>query len=130
MKKLDCILLVDDDSVTNFITERIIHKLDAADKVKVSENGEEALLYLTKHCCSFEEGYPNLILLDNSMPEMNGIEFMESFNQINFNSNTDVKIVVLTSSENPKDKEKLLGLGVNGYLLKPLTEEKLVSVLE
>lgn len=130
MKSLNCVLLVDDDEINNFLTERLIKKLGLTHKIKSSQNGEEALLYLAKTCCTFDEGYPELILLDNNMPEMNGIEFMESFNQINFNSNNRVKIVVLTASENPTDKDKLVKLGVDSYLIKPLTEEKLLSVLE
>lgn len=130
MKSLSCVLLVDDDKVTNFLTERLIKGLGITRKIKTSLNGEEALLYLAKNCCAFEDGFPELILLDNNMPEMNGIEFMESFNEINFNTNDKVKIVVLTASENPKDKEKLKSLGVKAYINKPLTEEKLMSVLE
>jgi CheY-like chemotaxis protein len=130
MMSLNCVLLVDDDQVNNFLAERLIKKLGICRKVKTSLNGEEALLYLAKNCCSFEEGYPELILLDNNMPEMNGIEFMESFNEINFNSNSRTKIVVVTASENPKDKEKLEKLGVQAYLTKPLTEEKLLKVIE
>ena len=129
MKPLNCVLLVDDDEINNFITEKLIKKTGICKKVKTSMNGEEALLYLAKSCCSFEEGYPELILLDANMPEMNGIEFMESFNQINLNTNTKVKIVVLTSSDNPKDKEKMQELGAEAYLNKPLTEEKLLSVI-
>jgi CheY-like chemotaxis protein len=130
MKNLNCVLLVDDDQINNFLNERIIKKLGVSNKIKTSQNGEEALLYLAKNCCTFEDGYPDLILLDNNMPEMNGIEFMESFNEINFNSNSRVKVVVLTASENPNDKEKLKDLGVEAYLIKPLTEEKLMSILD
>lgn len=133
MKSLNCVLLVDDDDVNNFLCERLIKKLGVANKVKKSYNGEEALLYLAKNCCSFEDGYPDLILLDNNMPEMNGVEFMESFNQIinsNNEGNNKVKIVVLTASENPSDKEKLENLGIDAYLIKPLTEEKIISILE
>ena len=127
---MDYVLLVDDDAVNNYLTERLLKKLGLCRKIKTSNNGEEALLYLAKYCCQFEDGYPQLILLDYKMPEMNGIEFMESFNQINFNSSSKAKVVVLTSSENPLDKEKLEALGVDAYLIKPLTEEKLLSVLE
>lgn len=130
MKRLNCVLLVDDDQVNNFLTERLLKRIGVSEKIKTSSNGEEALLYLAKNCCSFEDGYPDLILLDNSMPEMNGVEFMESFNSINFNSNSKVKVVVLTASENPSDRERLERLGVDSYLIKPLTEEKLLSVLE
>lgn len=130
MKTLNCILLVDDDEINNFITEKLIKKTGVSKKVKTSHNGEEALLYLAKNCCSFEEGYPELILLDAKMPEMNGEEFMESFNKINLNANLNVKIVVLTSSENPKDKERMAELGAKAYINKPLTEEKLLQIID
>ncbi len=130
MRQINCVLLVDDDKVNNFLTERLLKKTGACKKIKTSLNGEEALLYLAKTCCSFEENFPELIILDNSMPEMNGIEFMESFNQINFNSNNKVKVIVLTASENPNDKKTLEGLGVEAYLNKPLTEQKLLQALE
>ena len=130
MTTMDYVLLVDDDTVNNYLTERLLKKLGLCRKIKTSLNGEEALLYLAKYCCHFEEGYPQLIILDNSMPEMNGIEFMESFNEINFNSNNKAKVIVLTSSDNPNDKETLEKLGVDAYLSKPLTEEKLLNVLD
>lgn len=130
MEKLNCILLVDDDKINNFLTEKVIKKLDICKNVTTSLNGEEALLYLTKHCCSFENNYfPEIIILDNNMPEMNGIEFLETLNQINFNWDNKVKIIVLTGSENPYDREIITQLGVSAYLSKPLTEEKLLEVL-
>ncbi|HEY8401606.1 MAG TPA: response regulator, partial [Cytophagaceae bacterium] len=119
MEKLNCILLVDDDNITNFLTEKIVKKLDLANKVKVVMNGEEALLYLTSNCCSFGD-FPDLILLDNRMPEMTGIEFMEYYNKLNINTTNKSRIIVLTASENKEDEKRLLDLGVEAYITKPL----------
>jgi CheY-like chemotaxis protein len=130
MDKMNCILLVDDDKVNNFISSRIIKKLDICKNIRVCMNGEEALLYLTKYCGRFDSNYPDLIILDNNMPEMNGLEFLESFNKINFNSSCRVKIIVLTASSSPRDEERLKSLGIHGFIQKPLTEEKLLNVLE
>ena len=130
MEKLNCVLLVDDDYVTNFLTERLIKKLDLCDNVKVSHNGEEALLYLAQHCCTFDaHNFPELILLDNNMPEMGGIEFLEMINQININSDQKIKIVLLTNTDSDEINRKVKELGVESTLLKPLTEEKLKGVL-
>lgn len=129
MERLNCVLLVDDEEVTNFITTRLVKKLDISRNINYCMNGEEALLYLSKHGTSFDKKFPQLIILDNNMPEMSGIEFMESFNSMNFNKDL-VKIIVLTSSTNPKDKIALKSLGVDEYLIKPLTEAKLLQVLE
>lgn len=128
MDKLNCVLLVDDDKVTNFISERVVKKLNLSNKVKTAGDGEEALLYLTSNCCSFGD-FPDLIILDNHMPEMTGIEFMQFYNRLNLQSSNKSKIVVLTASENEEDKKKLMELGVEGYITKPLTEEKLLKVV-
>ncbi|HEX8548177.1 MAG TPA: response regulator [Cytophagaceae bacterium] len=130
MEKLNCVLLVDDDNVTNFLTERLIKKLDLCDNVKISHNGEEALLYLAQHCCAFDAyNFPELILLDNNMPEMNGIEFLEMINQININSDHRIKIVLLTNNDDEEINKKVKELGVESTLTKPLTEEKLKDIL-
>jgi CheY-like chemotaxis protein len=130
MGKLNCVLLVDDDKVNNFINTRILKKTGLCDNIKTSLNGEEALLYLTKYCSAYDQNYPELIILDNNMPEMNGIEFLEMFNKLNQNKNFKLNIVVLTASNDPKDEQKLKELGIQAYLTKPLTEEKLMNVIE
>lgn len=129
MDKLNCVLLVDDDELNNYITSRLIKKLDLAKNINTCLNGEEALLYLSKHATSLDEKYPQLIILDNNMPEMNGKEFMESFNLINFNRE-QVKVIVLTNSTNPADKQALERLGVEDYIMKPLTDRKLLEAME
>lgn len=129
MDKLSCILLVDDDKITNYISSRLIKKLDLAKIITSCTNGEEALLYMTKHATPLDAKCPQLIILDNNMPEMNGIEFMESFNHINF-SQDQMKVVVLTNSANPEDERKLKSLGIEDYITKPLTEEKLLDALQ
>lgn len=130
MQKVSCILLVDDDEINNFINESMIRRMEICDKVKISLNGEEALLYLAKHGSSFDSDFPELIILDQHMPEMEGAEFLELFNRINANKQKKAKIVVLSANENPEIKEKLYNLGVRNFLMKPLTEEKLKRVLE
>jgi len=130
MEKVNCVLLVDDDEISNYLSERVIKKLEFSNKVKKSTNGEEALLYLAKHCCTFDDIYfPELILLDNNMPEMTGIEFLESLKSMNISTNDRMKVVVLTATANPKEEARLKELGISGFLTKPLTEEKLLEVV-
>ncbi|MFN3404497.1 MAG: response regulator [Cytophagaceae bacterium] len=130
MQKVNCVLLVDDDEVTNYLSERVIKKIDLSRTIKKTQNGEDALLYLTKHCCNFDDIYfPELIILDNQMPEMNGIEFLQSINQINLNASNRIKIIVLTAFPNKKDEETMRKLGIKALIQKPLTEEKLSKVI-
>jgi CheY-like chemotaxis protein len=71
MKKLNCILLVEDDDTTNFYNQFLIENLSIADQVAVALNGQEALEYLEK-AGHGDAVTPDLILLDINMPVMNG----------------------------------------------------------
>jgi CheY-like chemotaxis protein len=130
MRRLNCVLLVDDDKVNNYLNEKLIRKLDLAKNVKIALDGEEALLYLSKHSSPYDYNYPDLILLDYNMPQMQGNEFLQFFNNINSNQRHKSKIVVLTASVNPAIRQELEELGVVAYLEKPLTREKLIPILE
>jgi response regulator of citrate/malate metabolism len=128
MVKLNCILLVDDDSITNFINERLIRKLNITNDVKVSMNGEEGIQYI-KNQCDKDQACPELILLDINMPVMNGFEFIRAFEELKIKNKNKVKIIILTTSKNMKDVELLKSLGNFEYINKPLTEEKMFNCL-
>jgi len=124
MTKINSILLVDDDQINNFINKRIINKLGIADEVKTALNGEEALNYIQQHCQNTGQ-CPELIFLDINMPVMNGFEFLNEFDSLPLNNKDEVKIIVLTTSTNPGDLQKLKDYRIKGFLNKPLTEKKI-----
>ncbi len=124
MPHFNSILLVDDDYVNNFVTERLLKKSDIAKEIKAVRNGEEALTFLSE-----EMNYtPDLILLDINMPEMDGIKFLKNFKKMVLDKN--IKIVLLTSLANPDDRNKLFELGYTDIILKPFSEEKLLHILK
>lgn len=110
-KKLNCILLIDDDFATNFINKKIVQKSNIAKHIQVALNGKEAIDYL----CSkgeFESQHeispqPDLIFLDINMPVMDGWEFIKKYkNLISEERKKKISIIMLTSSFNPADKAK------------------------
>jgi response regulator of citrate/malate metabolism len=126
MDKIDSILLVDDDNITNFINARLLNKLNIANRVQISINGQEALNYINE----IENKCPDLILLDINMPVMNGFEFLQSYCERHYCSNLPV-IIILTTSSDHKDIEQLEKYPVVcGFMNKPLTEEKISSILK
>lgn len=126
-EKLKCILLVDDDEVNNFINLTILQKLEVADRIEVAKNGLEALKFITSWN---DEGYcPELIILDLHMPVMDGFEFMDSYNQMEFINKDLVQIAILTSSENPHDIDHARMLGIKNYLMKPFRAESVKAFL-
>jgi CheY-like chemotaxis protein len=134
MKKLNSVLLIDDDMATNFISKMLIKKAGITDHIETTLNGKQALDYLTnsgKYEKS-DEIYPQpmLILLDINMPVMDGWEFAEAFMKLDSNQKREIIIVMLTSSLNPDDKERAANLpAITGFQNKILTMESLTNIM-
>ena len=129
MKKLNCVLLVDDDDATNYIHEFVIHKIDFAENIRIAENGQEALDIL-KSKYERDHQIPNLIFLDINMPKMDGWEFLEHYKKLDKEFKEKITLVMLTTSLNPDDKIIAEAFGeVDRFMTKPLTPEKLQGLL-
>lgn len=134
-KKLNCVLLIDDDDSTNFINKMVIERARIAERVEVALNGKEAIDFLTnngKH--KKEAGYPfpqpMLILLDINMPVMDGWEFLEAYSKLPAHQKSEIIIVMLTTSLNPDDSQRAKGIReISGFKSKPLTFETLNDIL-
>src|SRR3712207_159254 len=113
--KIDRILLVDDDSISNFVSTEAIKKIGFAEEIIVKTNAREALAYLEKECKSLNK-YPDLILLDLKMPGMDGFEFIAEFEMACERISHEIVVVILTSSRDGDDMVKLRRLG-NYYLM-------------
>ena len=118
------ILLVDDDEVDVMTVKRAFAKANIANKVFVATDGIEALRLLRA------DGIPasrRLVLLDLNMPRMNGIEFLR---EIRSDPVLQVlTVVVLTTSNEDRDRVEAYQLNVAGYLLKPVTFHSFADVM-
>lgn len=123
------VLLVDDDAVSNFINEITLQEMNFSNFIHVSENGMEALHYLTQSLMEGEE-YPELILLDINMPVMDGFQFLEEFEKLPSNIRKSIRVVMLTSSNATLDISKAKRYNINGYIVKPLCKSKLEEVFK
>lgn len=124
-----CVLIVDDDETSIFLSERIIERNRFAYEIHTSFNGEEALNFLKANCTQMQTSIaacPEVILLDINMPIMDGFEFMKEFNASTISPNS--KVIILTSSSNPRDVEMAKELGITGYINKPLTDDKIREI--
>jgi CheY-like chemotaxis protein len=131
MAAISCTLLVDDDETTNFLNQALLQRMAVTDTVLVAGNGQEALDLLRSHCASVASPTcPALILLDMKMPRMNGVEFLQAYTQRPPTENPAVIIIMLTTSLNPKDVERMQDLPIAGYLTKPLTRDKINQLLQ
>ncbi|UOR05917.1 response regulator [Hymenobacter aerilatus] len=127
MEKLASVLLVDDDSTNNFLNELLIKRLGVTDHLQVAESGAEALNLLKE---TKPTDGPALILLDVSMPGMNGIEFLENYVQLPAAQRHATVVIMLTTTMDASDLSRLNDLPIAGLVSKPLTQEKLATILQ
>ncbi|ASV06189.1 hypothetical protein B2G47_09645 [Leptospira interrogans serovar Canicola] len=129
-KKLKCILLIDDNQDDNFFHERVIYKGSYAEKVVTKQSGQEALIFL-KNKFNNIEPFPDLIFLDINMPGMNGWEILEEYKKLDQEFQTSTIIIMLTTSDNPDDKNKFSHFGsTSDFKTKPLTNAMIDEILE
>ena len=87
-------------------------------KMKIAKNGEEGLALLEQQDHPLFSGKPDIILLDMNMPRMNGIEFLQTLR--NSDEWRNIKVFVLTTSDQSEDERIMRSLGISGYITKPL----------
>jgi CheY-like chemotaxis protein len=130
-RKLNCVLLIDDDEPTNFLNRIIIESSGCAEEIKTAQSGREALEYLMQTNSDQTFPCPDLIFLDINMPAMNGWEFLERYRQLDSERKGKVMIVMLTTSLFPEDKLRSKEIPeISAFENKPLTEEKLDKILK
>jgi CheY-like chemotaxis protein len=118
------ILLVEDDQVDVMNVRRAFDKNRITNPLYVAGDGIEALSMLRS---AKVPPARRIILLDLNMPRMNGIEFLRELRNDPALSLTPV--VVLTTSNDERDKINAFNLNVAGYLVKPVTFINFVEVM-
>jgi CheY-like chemotaxis protein len=134
MKKINCVLLVDDNPDDNELHRNTINKAMACNVVNVASNGEMALDYLKKSgdvAYSKSHPVPDVIYLDLNMPGMNGFEFLECYKKLDQKMKAKAVIIMLSVSLNPDDEKKVESFNeVTEYNYKPLTVDMLRESVE
>ncbi len=121
---------MDDDTTTNYLNESLLRSLRVTDQFIVARDGIEALALLESQCVAPTTSCPALILLDVNMPAMNGMEFLEAYQRLPQEHRDAIIIVVLTTSMNSADLARLDELPIAGLASKPLTPDKVNTILQ
>jgi len=126
-EKLLHILLVDDDEVDVMNVQRAFKRNNILNPLYVASNGLEALDMLRGKGAETVPGPRRLILLDLNMPKMNGLEFLLALRE---DPNLrPLTVVVLTTSDDERDRIEAYNLNVAGYILKPVTFTAFVEAM-
>lgn len=123
------ILLVDDDNIFNFLNTKLLEASGIASEIHTAGNGQEALDLLNNYFTG-TTSLPDVILLDLNMPVMDGFGFLEAFKKLNLPRKERVSIIIVTSSEDPKDMARAKQLGITSYLTKPVSRDALLRALD
>ncbi len=126
------IMLVDDNEIDNIINQKMIESCGKSKVVFSHTSAKSALEYLRsidRVPSDVSDFLPELIFLDINMPIMDGFQFLEEFEKLSKKVKDNCKIVLLTSSLNPRDlTEAKKNSHVYKYLNKPLTESNIMEL--
>ncbi|HKS04706.1 MAG TPA: response regulator [Gemmatimonadaceae bacterium] len=125
------VLLVEDDENDVLFVQRAFKHAGILNPLHIARHGDEAIEYLDgKGAFADRERYPLpvFVLLDLKMPRRSGLEVLEWVKDRA--GLKRIPIVVLTSSKNDADVNKAYELGVNSYLVKPVSFEGLIELVK
>ncbi len=127
-KKVNLVMLVDDNDTDNFISQKIIELNGFANRVIAKNSGKSALEYLEANESNPDE-IPEVIFLDINMPIVDGFVFLFEFERFTEALKKKCKIAILSSSDNKRDIERIVDNDyVIKYITKPLTQDALNEI--
>ena len=118
------ILLVDDDEIDVMTVKRAFSRANITNKLYVATDGIEALTLLRSDAIPSAR---RLVLLDLNMPRMSGIELLREIRADP--ALHAITVIVLTTSNEDRDRVEAYQLNVAGYLLKPVTFHAFADVM-
>lgn len=116
-KKDISILYVEDEDVIRQLYVPFIEKL--TNNLHVAENGKKGLALFKKH-------KPELVISDIRMPKMDGLEMISKIKEIDNES----RIIIVTAFSQHEYYTRAIKLGVNGFLVKPVSKDDLIAVID
>jgi CheY-like chemotaxis protein len=125
------ILLVEDSVNDVKLTTAALRAAGLANEIIVCRDGAEALDYLYRrgdYAGRSDDTCPAVVLLDLKMPKVDGLEVLrrvradERFKTL--------PMVMITSSAEEKDMIRSYNLGVNGYVVKPVTHDEFLAAIK
>lgn len=123
------LLIADDDPDDRLLAEEALVESRLANGMHFVEDGEQLLDFLNRRGMYADQNLPRpgLILLDLNMPRKDGREALQ---EIKADPNLRrIPVVVLTTSKAEEDILRTYDLGVNSFIVKPVTFEQLVEVM-
>lgn len=117
------IMLIEDDDMDALVISKAFNELNDTNEVIRKVDGKDALQYLTDQ----SNQMPCFIILDLSMPRMNGLEFLKVVKADD--TLKRIPVVLLTTSEDKQDIIESYELGAAGYVIKPVGYQQCLGAM-
>jgi CheY-like chemotaxis protein len=130
-RKAITILMADDDPDDRMLAKEALEEARLANTLATVEDGEQLMDYLYRrgpYTDLLGTPYPGLILLDLNMPRKDGREALKEIKADPILRR--IPVVVLTTSKAEEDILRTYDLGVNSFIIKPVTFESLVITMK
>lgn len=130
MKHSKSLILIDDDEIVVYLTQKIVSQNDLVELIKVFNNGKDAIDYL-KENINNPELLPEIIFLDLFMPIMDGWEFLDEYITLRPRMGKSITIYIISSSVSPTDINRAKKYSeVSDYIIKPVTKTHFLDILK
>jgi CheY-like chemotaxis protein len=124
------ILIAEDDADDRFLLQTVFDEKGYAEKIEFVENGIELLKFLNQreNMKEKDRGYPVFIMLDLNMPKKDGREVLSEIKQHAIFKK--IPVIIFTTTKNENEIKRCYELGANTYVVKPVSFEALVKVVD
>lgn len=112
------VLLVEDSEDDAYLFKRTLQKSGHTCVLHRANNGAEAVAFLQTASTSDSQALPHVVFLDLKMPVLNGFEVLDWLRHQSFAP--QMRVIVLSGSEQQNDKDRAAELGASDYLVKPV----------
>jgi CheY-like chemotaxis protein len=128
--KQAAVLLVEDDPGHALLIEKNLRRAGVAPSIVVLDNGRKAADYLLKQGEYAPSGHllPPFVLLDLDLPVLNGLQVLKLMKSDERTKR--IPVIMLTSTDNPRDIAQCYELGCNLYVTKPVEYDRFSDAIQ
>ena len=124
------VLLIDDGVIDNYIFETLLKRTGKEIRTTVCANGKIAIDKLEKIKKDDNAVLPKYIIVDITMPTMDGWEFLNEYKRLDIDPALNSKVYILTSSIFKTDYNRSQGYPfISGFIVKPIDSQSLNKIL-
>ncbi|MDP4172598.1 MAG: response regulator [Bacteroidota bacterium] len=122
------ILLIEDSVIQALIISELLKDNNSQYNLTILNDGEKAINYLFRKGLYKNVPLPDIVILDLNLPKVNGFDILSEIQK--HEELRNVKVVILTSSEDEDDKSRARQLGALEYFIKPFVFTEYQQIID